>query len=77
VDEVEKREIFPLQRIEAELSAVQPVATLYTNCAIPVPVRKHMYVNLSHFDLKMYLMEVGSRVHICTVKIPKRRIVNS
>jgi hypothetical protein len=37
LDDVEKKEFLPLPDSNSDLSVVQPVASRYTDCAIPVP----------------------------------------
>jgi hypothetical protein len=37
LDDVEKRKCLPSPGLKLDLSVVQPVASLYTDCATPVP----------------------------------------
>jgi hypothetical protein len=37
LEDLEKREFLPLPELELDISVVQPVASRYTDCAIPAP----------------------------------------
>jgi hypothetical protein len=46
LDDLEKRKFLTLPGLELDLSAVQPVASRYTDYATPAPVCKTLRINL-------------------------------